>query len=188
MISFGHHCMKFKEKYQDIWDICVYGSFARGKSETRDIDMAIIMKKPISLEKKLKISFELKNHLKKFYKNEFDVNCVDIKDFFDPSFLARSGIIGEGILLFKDKPLSEILGFKSYVVFAYTLDGLTNSEKVIFNYSLNGRRGETGMIKLKNCEHLGRGVLKVPIVHSEELKEFFERHKVKYKMLKALFY
>ena len=175
----------FVKKNPDVWDICIYGSFVRGKSEIGDIDLAIIMKKPTGVEKKLELSQKLKSRLKG--KHEFDVKCVDIKDFLDPSFLAKTGIIGEGLLVLKGKRLSEILGFKSYVIFTYTLKNLNNSEKAMFNYSLNGRRGEKGLIELRNCEHIGSGVLKVPIEHSEELKEFFEKHKIEYKISKVLF-
>jgi predicted nucleotidyltransferase len=177
----------FASKHPDVWDICIYGSFVRGKTEIRDVDIAIIMKKPTSVENKLNLSQELKDQMK-VSRYEFDVKCVDIKDFLDPSFLARTGIIGEGFLILKGKRLSEILGFESYVIFTYNLKNLSNSEKTMLNYSLNGRRGEKGMIELRNCEHLGRGTLKVPIEHSEELKDFFERHKVKYKISKVLFY
>lgn len=178
----------FVREHPNIWDICIYGSFVRGKTEIRDVDLAIIMKKPTSLENKLDLSQELKSELKKIHRYEFDVKCVDIKDFLDPYFLAKAGIIGEGFLISKGKRLSEILGFKSHVIFAYNLKNLTNSEKVMFNYSLNGRRGEKGLIELKNCEHVGSGILKVPIEHSEEFKEFFEKHGVKYRISKALFY
>jgi predicted nucleotidyltransferase len=177
----------FASKHPDVWDICIYGSFVRGKTEIRDVDIAIIMKKPTSVENKLNLSQELKDQMK-VSRYEFDVKCVDIKDFLDPSFLARTGIIGEGFLILKGKRLSEILGFESYVIFTYNLKNLSNSEKTMLNYSLNGRRGEKGMIELRNCEHLGRGTLKVPIEHSEEFKDFFERHKVKYKISKVLFY
>jgi len=146
------------------------------------------MKSPATLEKKLEISQKFRSRLKEKYEHDFDVKCVDIKDFLDVSFLARAGVIGEGILLLKEKTLSEMFGFRTFTVFSYTLHGLKNSEKVRFNYSLNGRRGESGMIKLKNCEHIGRGVLKVPIEHSEEFKEFLEKHKVNYKISRALFY
>lgn len=179
---------EFVKKHPDIWDLCVYGSFVRGRSEAGDIDIAIIMKKPTSVENKLDLSQELRSRLKGIYMENFDVKCVDVRDFLDTSFLARAGILGEGILILKGKPLSGMLGFGSYAVFTYTLQNLTNSEKVKFNYSLNGRRGENGLIKLKGCEHLGRGSLKVPIEHSEEFMEFFEKHKVNYRISKALFY
>jgi len=179
---------EFGKKHPDIWDLCIYGSFVRGKSGSRDIDIAIIMKKLAALENKLSISQELRSQLKETYKHDFDVRCVDIKDFLNPSFMARTGILGEGVLLTSGKPLSEKLGFRTYALFVYTLQNLTNTEKVKFNYSLNGRRGENGLIKVKNCEHLGSGVLKVPVEHSEEFIEFFEKHKINYKISKALFY
>lgn len=178
----------FVKKHPDVWDICIYGSFVRGKKDIRDIDLAIIMKKPTSVEKKLELSQELRSSLKRDCKHELDVECVDIHDFLDPSFMAKTGIIAEGFLILKRKQLAKVLGFRDYAVFTYNLKNLTNSEKTMFNYSLNGRRGEKGIIKHKSSEHMGSGVLKVPIEHSGEFIEFFERHKINYRISRALFY
>ncbi|MCK5022568.1 MAG: nucleotidyltransferase domain-containing protein [Candidatus Aenigmarchaeota archaeon] len=177
----------FAKKRKKIWDICIYGSFVRGKIKSNDIDIAIILKEPLCVNKKLEIAQELRSHLKEL-EHEFDVKCVDIKDFIDPSFMAGAGIIGEGFLLVKGRKLSEVLGFKSYAIFTYNLKNLTNSEKVMFNYSLNGRRGESGLLDITNSEHIGSGVLKTPVEKSEEFKEFFEKHKIDFKMSKSLFY
>ncbi len=179
---------EFGKANPGIWDFCVYGSLVRGKSEPGDIDIAIILERPASLENKLVLSQKLRSRLSGISKENFDVRCVGVEDFIDSNFLARAGILGEGFLVLKGKPLSEVLGFKSYAIFTYTLENMTNSEKVKFNYSLNGRRGEIGMMRLKSCERMGSGVLKVPLEHSEEFEEFFEKHRISYKISKTLFY
>lgn len=178
---------KFRSRHEEVWDVCVYGSFSRGKKDAGDIDLAILLKKNGTVNKKLGLSQELKSILRKTG-HEFDVECADTRDFFDASFLARSGIIGEGFLLIRGKRLSEMLGFRSYVIFSYSLKNLTNSEKAMFNYTLNGRRGERGLIELLGCEHMGSGVLKVPIENSEEFGKVLEKHNIEHKISKTLFY
>lgn len=178
----------FKEKHLEIWDIAIFGSLIRGKIVPRDIDLIIILNKSTKLQYKLNLAQELKQSLKFFY--ETDVKTIDIKDIFDKNFLARQAIIAEGYLIIRNKFLSELFGFKSYYIFQYSLQNLKTSQKIMFQYALKGRKGrdQKGIVSLKKCEHLGKGIVKVPIESSEEFKEFLEKNKVNYKIYKGLFY
>lgn len=178
----------FKKKYKEIFDIAIYGSVIRNKTNINDIDIAIIFLNKEKLNKKLTLSQELRNNLKKFFNYDFDVRGVDIEDLFDSSFLAGKSIIAEGFLICKKKFLHEILGFKNFYVFSYSLNNLSSSKKVMFQYALHGRRGEKGLLEITNSISLGKGVVKVPLEHSEEFKEFFEKNKINYKIHKCLIY
>jgi len=114
--------------------------------------------------------------------------CIDINDLMDNNFLARAGIIAETFLIKNNKIMANLFGFDSFYIFEYNLKNLTKSEKQQFLYALNGRGSNKGLIKSYDLEHIGRGVLKVPLEYSEDIKDFFEKNKVLYKMKKVLIY
>ena len=171
---------EFKRKNKEIFDIVIFGSLARGKEDIRDIDIAIILNELRQLSFKLKLAQSLR-HALKFKNINLDVKTFDFKDFQDKSFLARQGIILEGFSITKNRFLSELFGFSSYSLFIYTLKGLSASKKRSFSYILKGRYSH-GLIKTNNIEQLGKGVIKVPIQHTEELIELFDYHKISYKI------
>ena len=160
----------------------------RRKINANDIDIAIIFSSPEKLDKKLNLSQELRNKLKKIIDYDFDVKGIDIKDLLDSSFMARKAIIAEGFLITRKKFLHEIFGFKNYYIFSYSLKDLSPSKKVMFQYALRGRRGEKGIIEITKSVSIGRSAVKVPLEHSEEFKEFFEKNKIDYKINKGLIY
>lgn len=178
----------FKKKRIEIWDVVVYGSFARGKINARDVDVAIILSSKTTLNKKLELAQELKYSLNKILKFKIDVKSIDLSDLIDPLFIARKAILAEGFSLTKKKNLAEIFGFEQFYLFSYNLNGLSHSEKVMFQYALKGRRGEKGLLKITKSEQLGKGVIKAPLQHSEEFKSFFEKNKINYKNCMTLFY
>lgn len=178
----------FKKKYIEIWDIAVYGSVVRGKISARDIDFAIILAHKIGLNQKLQLAQELKHSLKEFLRFEADVKTIDLRDLMDPLFTARKAILAEGISLIKKKSLAKQVGFNSFYIFTYSLKGLSHTKKIIFRYALKGRRTQKGLLEINQCEQIGKGVIKVPLEHVEELKNFFEKQKIKYKANGCLFY
>ncbi len=178
----------FKKKYKEIFDFAIYGSVVRKKINANDIDIAIIFSSPEKLDKKLNLSQELKNELKKIIDYDFDVKGIDIPDLLDSSFIACKSIMAEGFLVIRKKFLHEILGFKAYYIFSYSLKNLSPSKKVMFQYALRGRRGEKGIIEITKSVSIGRSAVKVPLEHSEEFKEFFEKNKIGYKIYRSLIY
>ena len=177
----------FKKEDKRVVDIIIYGSYSRGKLNFRDIDIAVILGDKTDADYKLSIAQRLRSTLKTD-SYEVDVKAIDISDLMDETFLARQAIIAEGYSLLKNKKFSEILGFKSHYIFSYSLKNLTNSKKMMLQYTLRGRRGQKGIMELRNCELLGKGVMKVPTEYSEEIIEVFKKHKITYKIYKGLFY
>jgi len=179
---------RFKKRHNEIWDIVAYGSAVRGKISARDVDIAIILTHKINLGQKLELAQELKHSLKKLLLFEADVKAIDLQDLLDPLFAARKAILAEGFSLIKKKRLAELFGFSPFYIFTYSLKGLSHSRKIMFRYALRGRRGQKGLLEINKCEQLGRGVIKVPLEHSEELKSFFEKQKIRYNAHACLFY
>ncbi len=179
---------EFKKQHKEIWDIAIYGSVIRGKIIAKDIDVAIIFSSSEKLEKKLTLSQLLRGKMKKLIKYDIDVKGIDINDLFNSSFIARKAIIAESFLLIQKKFLHEIFGFENFWIFSYSLKGLNASKKMMFHYSLRGRRGQKGLLYLSKSISLGKGVIKVPLQYSEEFKEFFEKNNIKYKIYHGLLY
>lgn len=178
----------FISKNKKVWNIGIYGSFIRGGTHSNDIDCVIILKETAGINEKLELSQSLKSRIDKIIQLKIDVKCVDMADFSDEDFLARSGIIAETFLFRHNRYLAEIFGFGPFYLFIYALEGLTKSEKQMFMYALNGREKSKGLLELRNIEHIGRGILKVPLEHAEEIKEFFAKNNVKYKIKKIMVY
>lgn len=179
---------KFILKYKFIFDIVIYGSTVRGKTKIRDVDIAIICGKEVSVGEKLELAQVFKTQIKPLLLYEIDVKCVSLSDLTDQTFMARAGISAEGYSLLKKSFLSVQFGFEPRTVFIYSLAGLNNSKKTTFQYVMKGRRGQTGLLVSHNCKHLGSGAIAVPLIHTEEFKQLFERQKIKYKMYSTLFY
>jgi len=179
---------KFISKNNNIWDISIYGSFVRGKKDARDIDVAIFLKKDISLKQKTDLAYELKERITEKTNLNVDIKTLSVRDFFDKTFVARQGILAETFLLKRKKFLSELLGFKNYYLFTYSLKGLSHSRKNLFNYTLKGRRKSKGLLKEKNSFFISISSLMVPIQNVEFFIDFFEKNKINYKIFKILIY
>lgn len=170
-----------------IWDIILYGSLARGKEKINDIDIVIVLKSNEKLSYKIDLAQAVKEALIiEDEKIELDMKCIDIDDLTNPNNLARQGIITEGFSLVRDVPLSDMFGFRSYGLFTYTLQGKTATEKRIFSYILSGRYGSNGIIKNLGIKIIGKGTIAVPIRHYEEIVDFLEGQKIKFKKEKCL--
>lgn len=167
------------EKDKSIFDIIIYGSAVKGKLAPEDIDIAVIFKGG-NLRERLEKIQSIKNRLKPLNK-KVDIKQLTLEDLFSSAFLAKEGIILEGISIFRNKSFSETMGFKSSTLFWYSLQGLTHTQKVKFNYILAGRNTITGIIKEFQIERLANGAVKVPIRKSIEFEEILRINKINYK-------
>jgi len=176
----------FKNENKEVFDVAIYGSAVKGKTNFNDLDIAILLNNKVPTSKKLSLSQELKNNLKKQIKYELDVKSIDLYDFMDQNFIARQGIIASGYLILNQKNISDLFGFKPYSIFKYALNGLNNSQKTIFRYAMGGRRKEKGLLNLKGGEQLGKGSVRIPSIYEEEFKEFFDKFNINYKIIRSL--
>jgi len=168
-----------EKKEKTIFDIVIYGSAVKGKDSPSDIDIAVIFLEGNLRERLDKIQ-EIKNRLKKI-RSAIDIKQILLTDLFSSDFLARQGLLLEGISVFRNKKFSEVLGFKSSTLFWYTLEGLTHTQKVRFNYVLAGRNGMEGMIKRLHGKRLVSGMIKIPIENSMEFEEVLKSNNITYK-------
>jgi len=167
------------EKDKAIFDIVIYGSIVKGKEDARDIDILVIFLEG-SLKERLNKLQEIKSRLKDMkIEAELDMKQILLKELFSSSFLARTGILLEGISIFTNKKFCETLGFKSFTLFWYSLTGLTHLEKVKFNYIFAGRNTK-GVIEEVNGQRLVNGAIKVPIENSAIIEGILKTNKIQY--------
>ena len=123
---------------------------------------------------------KIKSLLEKSFDIPLDFKSMLITDFFKPEFLARQGIILEGISLIDGKQAASKFGFKAFKLFTYDLANLNNTKKTQYVYAVNGRYSE-GILKKLEGKNLGKGVIIVPIRNSLEFEEFLESWNVNFK-------
>lgn len=170
------------KKNKEIFDIVLYGSLAKNKREINDIDVLFIFNN-LKLENRLEIIQKFKKQLR--IKN-LDIKSINLNELFDKTFIAKQGILTEGISLIDKKPFSEKFGFKGFGLFHYKTKNLSNTEKVRFSYALNGRRKEKGFLQKTNAKRLGKEVILVPISALGLFCEFLEKWKVEFTVKQIL--
>lgn len=163
---------------EEIFDIVLFGSFAKGSLGPNDLDLLVIFKKG-SLKERLNKLQMIKQEIKTIFK-KIDLKQSLLEDLFSDSFFARTGILLEGISLKNDKPFSENLGFKGICLYSYNLENLSHNEKVKFNYILSGRNNNKGIIDLFEIKRIANGALLVPINKSLEFEIILNNNKINY--------
>jgi len=163
---------------KSIFDIVIYGSFAKGKEYPRDIDILVIFIEG-SLRERLEKIQEIKFKIKNEIKNEIDIKQSLLMELFSPSFLGKTGIFLEGISIFDNKDFSEKIGFRPYALFSYSLKNLAHAQKVRFNYLLAGRKRK-GIIEEFGGERVVSGAIKIPIANSIAFEQILKNNKVPY--------
>ena len=170
-------CKKFA-KGNDVFDIVLYGSIVKGKEDAEDIDLLLIFKEK-KLNERVEISQRLKEILRKKIPN-IDIKSINLVELFEKEFLARQGMLVEGLSLLHDMKISKRLGFESYALFTYKLTNLNHNEKTKFTYALIGRTSK-GMIKQLTAKPLGKGAIIVPTDKSIIFENFLQRWNINYK-------
>lgn len=170
--------LESEKKDKRIFDILIYGSFVKGKSEPKDIDIIVIFLEGTLRERLDKVQ-DIKSKLKSLNAS-LDLKQMLLRDFFAPEFLARTGIIVEGFSIFQNKSFASTLGFRPSTLFWYTLESLSHNEKVKFNYIMAGRLDMKGLIREFQGERLANGAVKIPIGKSLEFEDILKKNKVNY--------
>ncbi|RMD66331.1 hypothetical protein D6833_01595, partial [Candidatus Parcubacteria bacterium] len=88
---------------RNVFDVVIYGSVVRGE-EANDIDIAIIITDKLQLKEKLERAQRFRAAHPEL---PLQVQIVTLQDLENPSFLARQGILAEGVSLKTGKPLAE---------------------------------------------------------------------------------
>jgi predicted nucleotidyltransferase len=170
--------LESEKKDKSIIDIIAYGSSVKGKDTPSDIDIMILFADG-SLRERLNKLQDIKTKIKTKMTEKVDVKQMLLKDFFDSAFLARTGILLEGVSIFNGNSFSETLGFKSYALFWYNLANLNHTQKVIFNYILAGRKRK-GVIEELEGIRISNGAIKIPIKNSLTFEKILQNNNISF--------
>lgn len=137
---------KLKLEYsKNVIDIAQFGS-SISESEPNDIDIAVIFKN-IPLKQQLEERQNIKNQVQSHIKLPVHIESFDLNSFFDKGNFAREGIMFYGKSIITRKNFSENFGLIPKLRISYVLKDLKKKDKVRFNYLLNGKGGNYGLLR-----------------------------------------
>jgi predicted nucleotidyltransferase len=170
-----------KIRSDDIVDIILFGSSAKGKKDPKDIDISVIFRNKINLELNGKINEE-------YEKKDLNVHVssLTVDDFFTKPISLMRSIFFEGISLLNKKRILENYGLTAWSIYNYNLTNLKKSDRVRFVYLLKGREKEEGLIKTFKGNFLAPGCFMVPIEKDNEVLEILNKWKIIFKRKKCM--
>jgi predicted nucleotidyltransferase len=179
MLTRLRKCLGSEGKDGAIADIVVYGSAARDET-ARDVDILVLFRGG-SLRERLERLQRVKEKARICLPGAvIDAKQALYDELFSPAFLARAGVLLDGFSIVHNKRLCDMMGFRSSVLFSYSLTGLSHSQKVSFNYVLAGRNGR-GILASLGARRFVNGAVLVPMEHAASFEDVLKRAKVTYK-------
>ena len=163
---------------KSIIDILVIGSAIKSKFKPNDLDLIVLFRDNSGSSENLLYNI----------KKSIEIPNLHIEPLFiDDIFKSRisSSIIHEAISLKHNSSLSELLGYKSFSLFSFSLDKLPNVKKVRFAQTLYGRNKD-GLLSKSKGQVLGKGAFIIPVETEELFKELMASFHVNYKVFRVL--
>jgi len=149
--------LKILLKNNKIVDIVLFGSFAKGKINSKDIDIIVLTEK---------YDKSIKDKINQISKKKKNIQFISIKDYDHYIWLT---LIKEGFSIKHMKYLFEIYKIKPMVLFKYSLKQLPISKKVMF---------ERAIKTFNNITKLSNRVVLVPIKESSDFSDFLKNWKI----------
>ena len=173
-------------KNKNIFAVILYGSVAREDYSLRhsDIDILVILdeiKARKSVEKiidDMNIKYRVKIH------PEYQTSIIKHEDqtLLCKMFEEGKVLFSKGVW-FMDK---KELGLRSFRLYRFDTSIISKVSRVMFSRALHGRKGK-GIIDGISIIDSGRGGLLVRKDMFKDIESFFERFKVKYKVVKTVY-
>ncbi len=158
---------KLLKNYKILEDIIIFGSFAREKSNPRDIDIALLVNQKNDSE-----IDDIENQLHKILPDlNVDIIIVSIKELYNPVWFS---IMNEGFSILKNKFFRDIYGMKASRLYKYSIKKLNPVEKVQFD------RGLKIILKKIDGIRLVRTVVLISMNKSEQFEEFLKTWGIEY--------
>lgn len=171
----------YQKNKEEIKDIILFGSLMRGKSKPNDIDLLIIFKNKVNKD----TEYTLKKLIAKSFANISLISKTE-NSLYDASFSAREAILFEGYSLIYRESLSSRYGFDSIGMFVYKTKKMSNADKTMFYYALNGRRGSAGIVDALKGIKISDNIIIFPLNQIESAREFLEQWKAEYTYIPTL--
>lgn len=163
--------LKFSE---DIIDIVQFGSSIQLESEPNDIDIAVIFKS-IPLKNQLEESQKIKKQLEKHFSKPIHINSYDFYNLFNEGNFAKESILFYGKSLLSGDYFSKTLGIAPRIHIHYSLEDLEKKDKVRFNYLLNGKKGNYGLLREYGGKLLNPGLIEIKPEHEKIFTEALQK-------------
>ncbi|MBS3142681.1 hypothetical protein J4464_04830 [Candidatus Woesearchaeota archaeon] len=151
-----------------VLDIVQFGSSLVEGSNPRDIDIAVIFNK-IPLKDQLNQAQDIKKQLSKESEKPIHINSYDYYSLLDISNFAKDNILLYGRSIITGEYFVSRFGVTPRVQIHYSLKGMMKKDKIKFNYMLNGKQGEYGLLRKYGGRILNPGLVEV----MPECKELF---------------
>ena len=169
----------------DVLDIVQFGSSVKEnelESKPNDIDIAVIFRK-IPIKEQLDQAQEIKNQIQKLTDLPIHVKSFDLYNLFDKSNFAKESILFYGKSIINGDYFAKNLGLNPKIHLSYNLSNLKKKDKVRFNYLLNGKKGNYGLLRKYKGELISPGIIEIPSEYEdiflESMKKITENIKIK---------
>ena len=175
--------IRFKEEYEKVFDIVLYGSTTQGKDAPNDFDFMILLNGAEESER-FELAFEFKDLLIDlgFPHEKLDVKAMVIDQMFNPNYLAVPGLIITGYSLVRKRPVHELMNGEGYALFVLDVRRMTKNERNKFSFALRGRDGKSGILKELSGHYLAPWVILLPVEVTYRFKNFLKMWKVPYEL------
>jgi len=178
---------KLKLKYsKDVFDIVVFGSSVLESKIPNDLDIAVIFDK-IQLKNQLNQAQEIKKQIQKNTTLPVHIKSFDLYSLFDKSNFAKENILFYGKSLISNDYFSKKLGFIPKMQIHYSLKNLEKKDKIRFNYMLNGKKQNYGLIKKYGGELLKPGLVEIPPEFEKIFIDSIKKITSEFKIQKVLY-
>ena len=170
---------------KDVFDILQFGSSVEEGKTPNDLDIAVIFNK-IPLKEQLDQAQKIKKQLEKFVEIPVHMNSFDLYSLFDASNFAKESILFSGKSIIRGEGFAKILGFSPKIQIYYSLENLRKKDKIRFNYMLNGKGGEYGLLREHKGELLKPGLIEINPESENIFVNSIKKFKIDFRVRKVL--
>lgn len=149
---------------ENLIDIIIFGSLVKGGTP-KDIDIALLVREKEKID-----AFDFKKKIREIIPKKIDLQVLDINSIHSPLWLT---LIKEGFSVKKNNFLSVLYNIKPVVLYKYSLQKLTNVQKVQFQRGIKNVLGKEGNI-------LTRSVVLIPLHLKNSMMEFLKTWDIYY--------
>ena len=176
----------------------LYGSAAREElTERSDIDLLLVFDVPHNPETGGELEAAHRTLAELKIERRLGLVATNLRGALDPDFL--DNVCREGVVIY-GKPLvltSEKLQLKPYVIFVYSVTGLSQVKKTQLQRALKGYRvvkrvekkkyvsEKEGLLEQLGAKKIGKGAVIVPQENSQAFESLFKQHGIKYQKMKV---
>lgn len=157
----------------NVFDIVQFGSSVLAGTEPNDMDIAVIFLK-VPLKEQLEEAQKIKKQIENWSKLPVHIKSYDLYSFFDEGNFAKEGILFYGKSLISGMAFAKKFSLTPKLQISYNLSKLEKKDKVRFNYLLNGKHGEYGLLRKYGGKILNPGLVEI---NPEYEKIFIEEMK-----------